>query len=311
MTHAFRFPKSSARKAFILIGACVSGSLYGAAASAQILKPATLPPPTHLPLKAASQSSASSSSSSSSSQGGIRSLTATATSAPASGGDIHITTGGNLRALANAAGYAGGANAHYTFYVDAGTTVFGLNTGTWPADADLTLIIKGNVFGHGGTGGNGGDGAQPTGSLGMGGTAALSIGAPIKVRLEPGGRLAGGGGGGGGGALTHNTLGMSYGGGAGGGGFPDGRGGNGGRGELGSGNNGMNGSAATGGTGGNGVQSSGRGGNGGNAGAAGGNGNGAGSRAGSAGGAAGPAIAQNGIKIDFVNDGGTLSGAVN
>lgn len=232
--------------------------------------------------------------------------TQTTTAAP-----IHVTTVSNLRTLANAAGYAGGAGANYSFVVDSGVTIMGnagggkgIDTGTWPADAVLTLTISGTVYGGGGNGGAGSN--SGAGAAGGSGGNAIFCSAPISIIVNSSGILQGPGGGGGGGGYTlsgSNTTGGD----GGGGGFPNGTGGAGSSGNtLDAVKNGAAGTTSGGGLGGTG------------GGPAGGNGGGAGlpgivgtssTGAGGARGVTGYAIRKSGNTVNVVNN-GTIVGPI-
>jgi YD repeat-containing protein len=137
---------------------------------------------------------------------------------------IQVTSAGNLRTLANAAGYTGASAGSYQFVVAAGVTISGftgssaIDTGVWPAGSSVSLVVNGNVYGGGGQGGNGS--TTGSGSAGGNGGDAVYVQAPITITIGPGGAIKGGGGGGGGGSGTYPC-----GGGGGGGGFPNGAGG--------------------------------------------------------------------------------------
>lgn len=143
---------------------------------------------------------------------------------------IHVTRPSVLRTLANNAGYTGTAGAHYTFVVDAGVTIVGtpgggrgIDTGTWPSDAVLVLIVNGTIYGGGGNGGAGSN--SGAGSAGTSGGNAIYCNAPITIVLNSGGVLQAPGGGGGGGGYSVGTGSGTVGGDGGGGGFPNGLGG--------------------------------------------------------------------------------------
>ena len=215
----------------------------------------------------------------------------------------------NLRTLANTAGYTGTAGARYQFVVASGVTVrgtanggIGVVTGTWPADAIISLVVNGNVYGGGGKGGAGSNSAA--GFAGAAGGDAVSASAPISITINSGGAIKGGGGGGGGGGYT-----ATVGGDGGGGGFPNGTGGAGTSGTSGD-------TAAAGATGtdaGPGAGGSGGapGGSGGLPGTAGSSGT-AGLGAGGAGGASGYAVRKStGVDVSVTTmSGGTVSGTV-
>lgn len=204
---------------------------------------------------------------------------------------LNVTKSANLRDLANASGYDGHTPANYAFVVPKDVNVLGalnggrgIDTGVWPTDTILVLVIAGNVYGGGGKGGDGGDipGAQDGGR----GGDAIYVQAPIGVAITKTGSVKAGGGGGGGAAGAGS---------GGGGGFP-----NGGRGELGNATFGGEGGAAgqygTPSGGGKGGQKGSIGGDGGNAGMAGGS-------AARAGGGEGFAIRTNGIDVTLTNEG--------
>lgn len=233
------------------------------------------------------------------------------------------TTGANLRALADAAGYTGHSDATITFRVPNGVTVTGapdggkaIDTGTWPTGSyaiALTVHIEngGIVQGGGGQGGGGGSG-QAGYPGGAGGDAIFQRVALAGVIVDTGGILRGGGGGGAGGYATEGyQAGELYGGagGGGGGGRPNGNGGFGGFTLSGfnSASPGTAGTASANGTGGNGMNDGpaqgGPGGAGGNFGANGSNVTGA------MGGAAGHAIRRNGFTSPVTNN-GSITGTV-
>ena len=203
-------------------------------------------------------------------------------------------------------------------FVVPGTTIIGgvvagptISTGDWPAGADVTLQVNGQVLGRGGRGGDGGfDGtAGEAGSTAILATRAISI---VNNGTIAGG---GGGGGGGGGALDFSVFSSASGGGGGGGaGKNVGAGGFGGPLGFTPGQNGSDGTNTAGGAGGAGgsdigVQggTGGAGGNLGQAGAAGGPGIGDAVDTGGAGGAAGAAI--EGSSFVTLTGSGTIIGA--
>lgn len=133
----------------------------------------------------------------------------------------------NLRTLANSNGYSGSANVIYHFVVPAGVNITGaaggtagIDTGTWPAGATLTLAVNGTVLGGGGNGGKGGVGSTAGAAATVGGDA-IACHSNMTITLASSGVLKGGGGGGGGGGAS--TSGLA--GGGGGGGAPNGLGG--------------------------------------------------------------------------------------
>lgn len=216
---------------------------------------------------------------------------------------VQVTAFGNLRTLANSAGYTGAAAGNFQFVVASNITVVGgLDTGTWPSGSTLSLVVNGNVYGSGGAGGNGN--GTGNGSPGAAGGDAVVAHAPITITVNANGSVKAGGGGGGGGGYGYACPG-----GGGGGGFPNGVGGSGGAQNQTyhcSMPSGSNGTAAGGGAGGTG---------GGPAGGAGGapaaaGTNGAGSiGTGGAGGSAGYAVRKNGNAVS-VNGGGVVTGTV-
>jgi hypothetical protein len=128
----------------------------------------------------------------------------------------------NLRALADKSGYTGQSPASFAFVVPAKTNILGasggghgIDTGEWPKDAQLWLIVDGNVYGGGGDGGNGGE--VPGAADGGRGGDAIFARAPIHIIVTGKGSVKAGGGGGAG------ANGSSVGGSGGGGGFPNGR----------------------------------------------------------------------------------------
>ena len=131
----------------------------------------------------------------------------------------------NLRALANANGYAGLPQQQVTVIVDDAVNVYSLNPavaavirGSWPVGAKPKFINLGFVSGAGGAGGNG---ALSNGGAG-GAALDASSGAMEVVNLA--GVLRGGGGGGGGGGNSNIS---GAGGGGGGQGFNNAPGGSG------------------------------------------------------------------------------------
>lgn len=178
---------------------------------------------------------------------------------------ITVTESANLRALADKQGYDGHRPVNYLFVVPTKTNILGkqgggsgIDTGKWPEDASVILLVRGNIYGGGGNGGDGGD--TPIVRDGGRGGDAIFVQAPLGIVIMPGGSVKGGGGGGAG------ADGIGSGG---GGGFPNGKGGQGGSAIQGSsdsvivaGNQGYYGTPAGGGKGG---QRGNAGGNGGNA----------------------------------------------
>jgi len=137
---------------------------------------------------------------------------------------ITVTESGNLRTLADQKGYDGHSAANYLFVVPANTNILGkqgggpgIDTGKWPEDASLVLLIRGHVYGGGGNGGDGGD--TPMMRDGTRGGDAIFVQAPIGIAIAKGGSVKAGGGGGAGADGTGS---------GGGGGFPNGKGGEGG-----------------------------------------------------------------------------------
>lgn len=152
------------------------------------------------------------------------------------------STGANLRALADAAGYTGHSDATITFRVPASVTINGapgggiaIDTGTWPTSSytiglSVQVMNGGVVNGGGGSGGRGGTGSSG-GSGSTGGDAIYQRVALTSVTVDSGGILRGGGGGGGGGAGARTIINgepAGSAGGGGGGGRPNGAGGAGG-----------------------------------------------------------------------------------
>ena len=225
---------------------------------------------------------------------------------------IQVTAASNLRTLANNAGYAGGPGANYQFVVGSGVTVIGsaggtgIDTGTWPSDAVLALIVNGNIYGGGGKGGKGGW-TNSAATAGTAGGNAVYAQAPITITINSGGSVKSGGGGGGGGSYAGQSTPGGFagsGGGGGGGGFPNGSGGAGAVGTPTSGASGSTGTTAGGGAAG-GYPLGGAGGGAGSAGAAGATVN---STPG-AGGAAGYAVRKNGQTVTVTNN-GTVNGTI-
>jgi hypothetical protein len=162
----------------------------------------------------------------------------------------------NLRAIADANGYPGGA-ATITFVVPNGVVCrglggggIGIDTGVWPSGVSLALgiVVQSSGIVDGG-GGAGGDENAPGGA----GGDAIFCRVPLSggITINAGGVVRGGGGGGSGGNGQVITPPMQlpspddpYYGGGGGGGAPNGPGGNGGFGYNG-GNNGTNGNPGT------------------------------------------------------------------
>lgn len=147
---------------------------------------------------------------------------------------ITVTTAGSLRDMADKAGYTGAAEAEYLFVVPEGVNILGsaggkggrpdgghaLVSGSWPEDAEIWLLVRGNVYGGGGRGGNGGAPISTEG--GKGGDAVVAE-APMTITVLKTGSIKAGGGGGAG-AEAAPGLGGS----GGGGGFPNGEPGSGG-----------------------------------------------------------------------------------
>jgi len=246
----------------------------------------------------------------------VQEATTSSSSSSSSSGPtvINVTAASNLRTLANNAGYTGGAGANYQFVVASGVTITGaagggkgVDTGTWPSDAVLTLIVSGNVYGGGGTGGNGCNMGANNGNGYPGGAGgdAVYAQAPLTITVNASGSLKGGGGGGGGGG-GQSFTGSSIGGDGGGGGFPNGAGGAGSSGSAG--DAAAAGSAGTTSGGGSGGASGPPGGTGGGAGAAGSSGT-TGTGTGGAGGAAGYAVRKNGKTVTVTNN-GAVTGTV-
>lgn len=141
---------------------------------------------------------------------------------------ITVTSAGNLREMADRAGYNGQGRADFIFEVPAGTVIIGaaggkkgrgeggpaLVSGSWPETAEIWLVVRGHVYGGGGRGGDGGDPAPTDG--GHGGDAIVAE-APMTLLILKDGSIKGGGGGGAG-AEAAAGLGGS----GGGGGFPNG-----------------------------------------------------------------------------------------
>lgn len=142
---------------------------------------------------------------------------------------INLTTGGsvNLRSIADTNGYTGGTNVIYHFVVPANVTIMGnagggvgIDTGTWPSGATVTLVVNGTVLGGGGNGGKGGFGSTAGASSTYPG-AGIICHFNMPITLASSGVLKGGGSGGsGGGAGPGGAAG-----GGGGGGAPNGLGG--------------------------------------------------------------------------------------
>lgn len=142
---------------------------------------------------------------------------------------ITVTASGNLRDMANKAGYDGTASAGFLFIVPEGVNILGqaggkrgkteggpgLVTGTWPEETELWLMVKGQVYGGGGRGGNGGD--LPGSTDGGKGGDAVVANAPITIVVLKTGSIKAGGGGGAGAEGAPNLGGSG-----GGGGFPNG-----------------------------------------------------------------------------------------
>jgi hypothetical protein len=147
---------------------------------------------------------------------------------------VTVTGPGSLRELADKAGYKGSAQAEYLFVVPQGVNIMGapggkngrpdgghaLVSGQWPEDAEIWLLVRGNVYGGGGRGGNGGTPASTDG--GKGGDAIVAQ-VPMTITVLKTGSMKAGGGGGAG-----AEAGPGLGGSGGGGGFPNGEPGSGG-----------------------------------------------------------------------------------
>lgn len=141
---------------------------------------------------------------------------------------IQVTGPGSLRKMADKAGYKGTAAAEYLFVVPQGINILGAGggrgatqdggpaiiSGQWPADAEIWLLVRGNVYGGGGGGGTSG---SPVSTDGGKGGDAIAAQAPMTITVLKTGSIKGGGGGGGGAEGT-----PGYGGSGGGGGFPNG-----------------------------------------------------------------------------------------
>jgi len=147
----------------------------------------------------------------------------------------------NLRALADAftPAYDGVGDATVTYTLADSVTItgnpgggHGINTGTWPSTAtiSLTLEIDGTVRGGGGTGGAGGNSGFANGNPGLDGGDAIYCQEDMTVTNSSSGLLeaSGAGSGGGGGASYPSLEPIDRGGGGGGGGYPNGTGGAGG-----------------------------------------------------------------------------------
>ncbi|MFT4074351.1 MAG: hypothetical protein QM647_02385 [Asticcacaulis sp.] len=137
---------------------------------------------------------------------------------------ITVTESANLRALADQQGYDGHTPVNYLFIVPAKTNIMGkpgggtgIDTGKWPEDASVVLLVRGNVYGGGGNGSDGGD--TPMVRDGSRGGDAIFVQSQLGIVISPGGSVKAGGGGGAG------ADGVGSGG---GGGFPNGAGGRGG-----------------------------------------------------------------------------------
>ncbi|WP_040401715.1 hypothetical protein [Asticcacaulis benevestitus] len=137
---------------------------------------------------------------------------------------LQVTEAANLRALADKAGYDGHSAASYAFVVPQDKNVMGkqgggtaIDTGEWPENAFIALVVKGHVYGGGGNGADGGD--TPMVRDGGRGGDAIYVRAPLAIVIQPKGSIKAGGGGGAG------ADGIGSGG---GGGFPNGKGGDGG-----------------------------------------------------------------------------------
>lgn len=168
----------------------------------------------------------------------------------------------NLRNLADSLGYDGTFAPSLTVTVTDDITGApggdAIDTGDWPPDANLTLVIKNGVTVTGG-GGNGGRGGRALGiqNGAPGGNGGSAVKLRVNLTIENHGILRGGSGGGGGGGGNRsydNGYGewFHFGGGGGGGGWPNGLGGAGGSGAEGYGKEGAKGTSASGGAGGNG-----------------------------------------------------------
>ena len=172
---------------------------------------------------------------------------------------LQVTSVGNLRQIANAAGYNGAAPGNYIFVVASAVSPLigaagsnnnvAIDTGSWPSGSTLSLSIAGKVYGYGGAGGAGGTSNTSPQTAGARGGDAILAQYPITITVT--GELKGGGGGGAGGtaALQPTPYNPKWiGGGGGGGGFPNGPGGLGGVAPGGNGSNGGNGTLTSGGT---------------------------------------------------------------
>lgn len=251
---------------------------------------------------------------------------------------INVPTGGgqNLRTLANTDGYNGVDDATLTFNLaglvtgSAGSSTGGaggkgIDFGSWPASATISITLNLNsgadVRGGGGGGGKGGSNG-PGNDGGDGGTAIdVPSGANIDtcvINVNSGSNVrAGGGGGGGGGSKLDGAPEFGWsGGGGGGGGYPNGSGGEKGDGELvdKDGTAGNPGTTGGGGSGGSGHSTAGSGGAGGGVNTNGSIGNNSTSsvpnQSGGSGGTKGNAIDKNGNTVTVNSNGGTITGTV-
>ncbi|ESQ91782.1 hypothetical protein ABAC460_05430 [Asticcacaulis sp. AC460] len=164
---------------------------------------------------------------------------------------LEVRQSGNLRSLADQAGYDGAVDAQIVFVVPKDVVIMGapdggtaLDTGTWPQGVTLGLAINGKVYGGGGRGGDGGPSPGPRN--GTKGGDAIVVRSPMTIAVAEGGAVESGGGGGGGGSTSDGTAG-----GGGGGGFPNGPFGVGGMGNSGYADSGRPGRVEGGGQGGN------------------------------------------------------------
>ncbi|MCX7360370.1 MAG: hypothetical protein NTV97_00515, partial [Alphaproteobacteria bacterium] len=135
--------------------------------------------------------------------------------------EVHIAAdvpNGNLRTIADAAGYSGLRAQPVTIILDSGVTAYSndpaipaLVRGSWPFGYKPTFINRGLVEGEGGRGG--GPGSPPQ----AGGSALDALSGPLGVDNSAG-VLRGGGGGGGAGQTVQDVRDGSVAGGGGGGG---------------------------------------------------------------------------------------------
>ena len=109
--------------------------------------------------------------------------------------DIEVTKAANLRDLADQAGYDGHSPVNLRFVVPEKTTVvgkpgggIGIDTGVWPENAIVTLIVKGNVYGGGGNGGNGGP--MPMATAGSAGGDAIYVRSLVSIAIAKDGSVA-------------------------------------------------------------------------------------------------------------------------